>query len=519
MHVPRIGCDAVGRLDHSRPRVIDSCLESELSSSTLYLYLLFLVSVVLCAASGQETARRSATIASFSSWLEYADVGQAGFDERALQAVCERADTLQSGAVMAVFRGNVILACGDVGRKFEAHSVRKSLLSGLYGTAVARREIDLNSTLADFSIDERPPLTPVELSATIRQVIAARSGVYLPAAYGASQERRRPGRGSHSPGTHWFYNNWDFNIAGIMYERATREDLYESFDRRIAKPLGMQDWKPADGFRVYEPTKSRHPAHTFRISTRDLARFGQLYLQKGQWAGREILPADWVAESTRPHTDDGDGTGYGYMWWTYQAGAQFTAKYPMLSKYTFYRALGTGEQGLWVIPDAELVIVHRADTDHSRSVSGEDHWALVESILAARRTGQRSKPDLRPFEPTVFSSQLPAITIPEYRALPNGVLDDYLGNYKLDSGATSLGKFKLTSGASVRVLPFNDKPYLHLPGVGDVQLFSSAKRDAFSVRIVHGMGVVFERGSHDEVVAITLTLGNDKLNARRTQTQ
>ena len=219
---------------------------------------------------------------------------------------------------MAVFRGHVILACGDVSRKFEAHSVRKSLVSGLYGTAVARGEIDLDSTLADFAIDELTPLTAAERSATIRQVISARSGVYLPAAYGASQDRASR-RGSHSPGTHWFYNNWDFNIAGVVYERATREDLYESFDRRIAKPLGMEDWQPGDGFRVYEPTKSRHPAHTFRISTRDLARFGQLYLQEGRWAGRQIVPADWVTESTRPHTDDGDGTGYGYMWWTYQS--------------------------------------------------------------------------------------------------------------------------------------------------------------------------------------------------------
>ena len=103
-----------------------------------------------------------------------------------------------------------------------------------------------------------------------------------------------------------------------------------------------------------------------------------------------------MTESTRPHTDDGDGTGYGYMWWTYQAGSSFTARYPMLGKYTFYRALGTGEQGLWVIPGAELVVVHRADTDHGRTIDSEDHWKLVESILAARRTEPEPKPDLRP---------------------------------------------------------------------------------------------------------------------------
>lgn len=224
----------------------------------------------------------------------------------------------------------------------------------VYGSAVAGGEIDLDAILADFAIDERTPLTAAERSATIRQVIAARSGVCLPAAYApANQDSERPERGSHAPGTHWFYNNWDYNVAGVIYEQATGEDLYESFERRLADPLGMEDWDVADGFRVYEPTQSLHPAHTFRISTRDLARFGQLYLNEGRWAGRQLLPATWVAESTRPHTDDGDGTGYGYMWWTYRAGSLFTARYPTLGKNTFYRGVGTGGQGLWVIPGAE----------------------------------------------------------------------------------------------------------------------------------------------------------------------
>jgi CubicO group peptidase (beta-lactamase class C family) len=489
----------------------------------LRAYLLpILLVVVSCATSRPElaTPARSSVAASSGPWLQYADVRQVGFDEEALRAVCERADKLQSGAVMVVFRGRVILACGDVVRKFEAYSVRKSLVSGLYGTAVARGEINLDSTLADFSIDEQTPLTAAERSATIRQVISARSGVYLPAAYGASQARGRPGRGSHAPGTHWFYNNWDFNVAGVVYERATREDLYESFDRRIAKPLGMEDWRPADGFRAYEPTKSRYPAHSFRISTRDLARFGQLYLQQGQWAGRQIIPADWVTESTRPHTDDGDGTGYGYMWWTYQAGGTFTAKYPMLGKYTFYRGLGTGEQGLWVIPGADLVVVHRADTDHGRTVESEDQWKLVESILAARRSEPKPEPDrrtlqLRPLQPTALASQLPPITIPEDRALPENVVNQYLGDYELGPAPARLGEIKLTPGATVRVFLFDERLYVHLPGAGDAQMFPADRRGTFTVRVAQGLGIAFERGADQEVTAVTLTLGDHTLTARR----
>jgi CubicO group peptidase (beta-lactamase class C family) len=490
-------------------------------SCARYLYLLpVLVAVVSCATSrtGLETAAGSATAASSGQWIQYADVRQAGFDAQALRAVCERADSLHSGALMAVLRGHVILACGDVARPFEAHSVRKSLVSGLFGTAVARGEIDLDASLADFAIDDRTPLTAAERSATIRQVISARSGIYLPAAYAPASQNRRPARGSHAPGTHWFYNNWDFNVAGVVYERATKEDLYASFERRLSQPLGMEDWDPADGFRVYEPTKSRHPAHTFRISTRDLARFGQLYLQKGRWDGRQLLPADWIEESTRPHTDDGDGTGYGYMWWTYRAGSTFTAKYPMLGQYTFYRGLGTGEQGLWVIPDAQLVVVHRADTDHGRTIESEDHWRLVESILAARRGAPESNADLRALQPTALSSQLPPITMPKYRALARRVLADYLGDYKLPPDAGDFAGRKLSPGGTVRVFLFNEKPYIHMPGAGDVQMFPTG-RDTFTVRAVRGVSGAFVRDAYHEVKALTVTFSDHTVRATRAQPQ
>src|SRR5690349_1109940 len=102
-----------------------------------------LLAVASCAASqtGLATPEARVSAGPEGPWLQYADVRQAGYDARALQAICERADSLRSGALMAVFRGHVILACGDVRRSFETHSVRKSLVSGLYGTAVAAGEI------------------------------------------------------------------------------------------------------------------------------------------------------------------------------------------------------------------------------------------------------------------------------------------------------------------------------------------------------------------------------------------
>ena len=310
---------------------------------------------------------------------------------------------------MAVYRGHVLLACGDIDREIELHSVRKSLVSALYGTAVAGGEIDLDATLADLGIDDDGGLTRVERSATVRDIIAARSGVYLPAAYAPSgQDAERPDRGAYAP------------------------------ERRIAGPIGMEDWTPDDGFVVYEPGASRHPAHTFRMSARDLARFGLLYLRNGRWDGRQLFPAACVRESTRPASDFGDGRGYGYMWWTYAAGSVSPEAYPAMARYDSYMGRGTGGQAVWVVPEAELVIVNRVDTDHGRNVGGRDGWTMADRIVAARVGEASADPALEPVTPTPLAGQLPVYEWPEPVTVAEGTLDEYMGEYPI-SGCSAIG--------------------------------------------------------------------------------
>ena len=77
----------------------------------------------------------------------------------------------------------------------------------------------MSSTLAELGIDDNEPsLTDVEKRATVRDLLTARSGVYHPALYETpGMAAMRPLRGSHLPGTHWYYNNWDFNALGTIY--------------------------------------------------------------------------------------------------------------------------------------------------------------------------------------------------------------------------------------------------------------------------------------------------------------
>ena len=220
-------------MDSLQPSKVDSIPEL-MSSPALSSYLLpLLLAVVSCSSSppGLEIDARSSIATSTGPWLQYVDVRQAGFDGQALQAVCERADSLQSGAVLAVFRGRVILACGDVSRKFEAHSVRKSLVSGLYGTAVARDEIDLNSTLAHFAVDELTPLTATERSATIRQVISARSGVYP-----AGGIRSESGEGASWPWKSRTRNALVLQQLGLQRRRRRVRASHPGRSLRVVRP-------------------------------------------------------------------------------------------------------------------------------------------------------------------------------------------------------------------------------------------------------------------------------------------
>ena len=295
-----------------------------------------------------------------------------GWPDRPLQALAAEIRAEGITAFLILRKGHRVADWGDSARKVNVASIRKSLLGALVGIPVAAGRIRLASTLAELGIDDTAPgLTPVEQRATVRDLLTVRSGIYHPAAFEtADMRRKRPPRGSHAPGTFWYYNNWDFNALGTIYRQATGEDIFASFARRIAGPIGMEDFSPADGRYVTEAS-SRHPAYRFALSARDLARFGQLVLDGGQWQGRTIIPADWLRESMRPTSrTDHDDLGYGYLWWTLNA-ERFGPDAVMASGY--------GGQKLAILPAKQLVVVQLIET---RDGPHRDRTALFLDRLA-----------------------------------------------------------------------------------------------------------------------------------------
>jgi CubicO group peptidase (beta-lactamase class C family) len=287
------------------------------------------------------------------------------WSQQALATANTYADSLHDSSVMVVQCGHVVDQWGDTSKKLTTFSVRKSLISALYGIYAAEGKIDINETLEQAGIDDTPsPLTNPERQAKIVDLLRARSGVYHAAAFEVDFQRKmRPERGSHAPGSFWFYNNWDFNVLGTIFEKKTGLKIGQAFYERIAKPIGMQDFQPGDVYYIGDTSVSMHPAFMFQMTARDMARFGLLYLNHGRWKNHQIIPADWVEKSTHTsemvhlgHTNLG---GYEYLWWVEYGGIHI----PEATLPGMYSAQGAGGHYILVIPSLNTVIVNQFDNE------------------------------------------------------------------------------------------------------------------------------------------------------------
>jgi hypothetical protein len=305
-----------------------------------------------------------------ASWTRATDPALLGWSVAGLEQVHSYAREVHSKCYLIVDHGVLVDVYGDPSEKLVVQSIRKSFLNALIGMELSAGRFDLDSTLEQLAIDDVPPLTPAERSATLAHLLASKSGVYHAAASSPDFMRAYlPERGSHAPGSYWYYNNWDFNALGTIFERQTGESIFASFERRIAGPLRMEDFSPADCYYQREPA-SIHPAYHFAISPRDMARFGLLYLARGAWNGVSILNPQWIDDSTRAYSGNKNG-GYGYLWWVDPASGDYSAR-------------GGSAQLILVSPSRQLVIVHVVDRHDTSAPGWDEVFELLDRIEKSR---------------------------------------------------------------------------------------------------------------------------------------
>ncbi len=150
------------------------------------------------------------------------------------------------------------------------------------------------------------------------------------------------------PGEGWHYVSIDTHVIGMVVRGATGQSIPELLEQKVLIPMGME----AAPYYVTDGHGAAFVLGGLNVTTRDYARFGQMYLQGGAWNGQQIVPADWVAASTVPTAPTADGAiKYGYQWWI-----------PADAPEGEYLARGVYGQYIYLNQDAGVVIaVNSAD--------------------------------------------------------------------------------------------------------------------------------------------------------------
>jgi len=322
-------------------------------------------------------------------WEKYKYIEQSGFSKEKLAIAKTYYDSLSSSAFLVIQNGKIVANWGDIKRRFIMHSTRKGILNSLYGIYYENGTIDLNKTIGELGITDKDSLSELEKSAKIIHLLKARSGIYHKAAAESSWvDDYRPKRSSIQPDSLWFYNNWDFNVLGTIFEQLTNTSIYEALYNDVAIPLQMQDYRIMDGEYYYEREHSNHPAYHLKMSARDLARYGQLFLQQGLWNDNQLFSKKWVTNSTYPTSKHGGGDKigrwYGWLW--------NVSEY--YQDYKMYYAAGVGGQIVAIFPNDDLIIVNLCNTYQKDKITSKETIKLFDLILEAKIDKPNNNPEL-----------------------------------------------------------------------------------------------------------------------------
>ncbi len=147
------------------------------------------------------------------------------------------------------------------------------------------------------------------------------------------------------PGSAFAYSTGGTHLLAAALENATGKSLADYGQEKLFGPLGMESVSWGS-----DPQGITDGGNGLVMNARDAAKLGQLYLDGGMWQGEQIVPTEWVEESTTvKNNGEGDGTGsYGYQWWIRSFGAQ---------GYRCYYAFGAFGQYILAVPDLDLVVV------------------------------------------------------------------------------------------------------------------------------------------------------------------
>jgi len=274
-------------------------------------------------------------------------------------ASADKINTLHS--VMLVRHGHVI---AEAWWKPEAsdkphllHSLSKSFNSTAVGLAIADGKLSLDDPVLKFFPADAPPEVSDNLKAMkVRDLLTMTCGHDTePKAVGGAPSVKQflAHPVPHQPGTHFQYNTMGSYTLSAIVTKVTGQTTLEFLKPRLFAPLGIEnpEWDASpEGYSL--------GGYGLKLRTEDIAKFGQLYLQKGKWNGKQLIPEKWVEQATSKQVpNDGEShskigidwvQGYGFQFWR--------------CTHNAFRGDGANGQLCVVIPDKDAVIAITADT-------------------------------------------------------------------------------------------------------------------------------------------------------------
>lgn len=318
-----------------------------------------------------------------------------GFSAERLEALRSFLKTHQTDSMMVISRGHVVFEYGDTKLVSKVASVRKSMLSLLYAVEMQKGlKFNLDQTVEQLGLEDKTPFIESERHATLQQLMMARSGIYIRSG-NDQQDKLSPKRGSSYPGVRWFYNNWDFDAAGLAFEKIAHQDIFDALRDDLALPLRFQDFDRSRQRKNYVEN-STHFEYATYLSTRDMARLGLLAISHGMWGKTLWAEPGFLDFSVYPSTNfagrnefKAEGWtgrwGYGMLWWAWEApqypGNVWTGPYQGA-----FSAMGANGQYITAFPAYNLLVVHKVniDQDPSRKVSEPTYMTILDMVLDAK---------------------------------------------------------------------------------------------------------------------------------------
>lgn len=277
----------------------------------------------------------------------------------------------------------------------DTRSVGKSVVSLLVGIAQAQGKLgDLATPVLTYFPECADLATPERNGITLEHLLTMSSGLAWDEGSGfPDDENRLVWKGSpyrfvlsrpmrSTPGSTFSYHSGGTALLAEVLARSTGMTFKAFARQQLFEPLGITHWEWTGDLhgrtRVYDG---------LRLRPRDMAKLGRLVLDHGQWQGRALVPAEWIAASLRPRILTGfDGVHYGYQWWTGSVDWQGQS-------LRWGAAFGHGNQRVYVVHELDLTVVVTAGAygENLKTAARRVH-GFFQDIIATVQPGTERHP-------------------------------------------------------------------------------------------------------------------------------